>query len=29
VKKEVDAAIKFARESEYPAPTEALDRVYA
>jgi pyruvate dehydrogenase E1 component alpha subunit len=29
VKKEVDAAIKFARDSEYPAPTEALDRVYA
>jgi TPP-dependent pyruvate/acetoin dehydrogenase alpha subunit len=29
VKKEVDAAIKFARDSEYPAPAEALDRVYA
>jgi pyruvate dehydrogenase E1 component alpha subunit len=29
VKKEVAEAIKFARESEYPAPTEALDRVYA
>jgi TPP-dependent pyruvate/acetoin dehydrogenase alpha subunit len=29
VKKEVDAALKFARDSEYPAPTEALDRVYA
>jgi pyruvate dehydrogenase E1 component alpha subunit len=29
VKQEVDAAIKFARDSEYPAPTEALDRVYA
>ncbi|MDB6044679.1 MAG: Pyruvate/2-oxoglutarate dehydrogenase complex, dehydrogenase component, eukaryotic type [Gammaproteobacteria bacterium] len=29
VKEEVDAALKFARDSEYPAPTEALDRVYA
>jgi pyruvate dehydrogenase E1 component alpha subunit len=29
VKKEVDTAIKFARESEYPSPAEALDQVYA
>jgi hypothetical protein len=26
---EIDAAMKFAREAEYPAPTEALERVYA
>lgn len=29
VKKEVDEAIQFARDSEYPAPTEALERVFA
>ncbi len=29
VRKEVDAAIRFAREAEYPAPAEALERVYA
>ena len=29
VKQEVDEAMKFARESEYPAPTEALEKVYA
>lgn len=29
VQKQVDAAIRFARESEYPAPTEALERVFA
>ena len=29
VKKEVDAAIQFGRDSEYPAPNEALERVFA
>jgi pyruvate dehydrogenase E1 component alpha subunit len=29
VKSEVDEAMKFGRESEYPAPAEALERVYA
>ena len=29
VKKAVDAAIKFGRDSEYPAPSEALERVFA
>jgi pyruvate dehydrogenase E1 component alpha subunit len=29
VKQEVDAAMKFGRDSEYPAPTEALERVFA
>jgi pyruvate dehydrogenase E1 component alpha subunit len=29
VKAEVDEAMKFGRESDYPAPNEALDRVYA
>jgi acetoin:2,6-dichlorophenolindophenol oxidoreductase subunit alpha len=29
VKKEVDEAMKFGRESEYPAPAEALEKVYA
>jgi TPP-dependent pyruvate/acetoin dehydrogenase alpha subunit len=29
VKKEVDEAIQFARDSEYPQPTEALERVFA
>ena len=29
VKAEVDEAMKFGRESEYPAPNEALERVYA
>jgi pyruvate dehydrogenase E1 component alpha subunit len=29
VKAEVDEALKFGRESEYPAPNEALERVYA
>jgi acetoin:2,6-dichlorophenolindophenol oxidoreductase subunit alpha len=29
VKKEVSEAIQFGRDSEYPAPAEALERVYA
>jgi pyruvate dehydrogenase E1 component alpha subunit len=29
VKQEVGAAIQFGRDSEYPAPTEALERVFA
>ena len=29
VKKEVDEAIQFARDSEYPAPAEALEKVFA
>ena len=29
VKKEVDEAIQFGRDSEYPAPHEALERVFA
>jgi TPP-dependent pyruvate/acetoin dehydrogenase alpha subunit len=29
VKKEVDEAIQFGRDSEYPAPNEALERVFA
>jgi TPP-dependent pyruvate/acetoin dehydrogenase alpha subunit len=29
VKAAVDAALKFGRESDYPAPNEALERVYA
>jgi pyruvate dehydrogenase E1 component alpha subunit len=29
VKKEVDKAIQFGRDSEYPAPNEALERVFA
>jgi pyruvate dehydrogenase E1 component alpha subunit len=29
VQAEVDEAMKFGRESEYPAPNEALERVYA
>ncbi len=29
VKQEVDAAIQFGRDSEYPAPNEALERVFA
>jgi acetoin:2,6-dichlorophenolindophenol oxidoreductase subunit alpha len=29
VQKEVDEAMKFGRESEYPAPAEALEKVYA
>jgi pyruvate dehydrogenase E1 component alpha subunit len=29
VKAAVDEAMKFGRESDYPAPTEALERVYA
>jgi acetoin:2,6-dichlorophenolindophenol oxidoreductase subunit alpha len=29
VQAEVDEAMKFGRDSEYPAPTEALERVYA
>jgi pyruvate dehydrogenase E1 component alpha subunit len=29
VKQEVGAAIRFGRDSEYPAPAEALERVYA
>jgi TPP-dependent pyruvate/acetoin dehydrogenase alpha subunit len=29
IRGEIDAAMKFAREAEYPAPTEALERVYA
>jgi acetoin:2,6-dichlorophenolindophenol oxidoreductase subunit alpha len=29
VQKEVDEAIKFGRDSEYPAPNEALERVFA
>ncbi len=29
VKKEVDEAIQFARDSDYPAPEEALERVFA
>lgn len=29
VQKEVDAAMQFGRDSEYPAPEEALERVYA
>jgi pyruvate dehydrogenase E1 component alpha subunit len=29
IRAEVDAAMKFARDAEYPAPNEALERVYA
>jgi len=29
IKKEVDEAMQFGRDSEYPAPAEALERVYA
>jgi pyruvate dehydrogenase E1 component alpha subunit len=29
VRAEVDAAIQFARDSDYPAPAEALDKLYA
>ena len=29
VKKDVDEAMKFGRESDYPAPNEALERVFA
>jgi TPP-dependent pyruvate/acetoin dehydrogenase alpha subunit len=29
VQQEVDAAMKFGRDSDYPAPAEALERVYA
>jgi TPP-dependent pyruvate/acetoin dehydrogenase alpha subunit len=29
VKQEVDEAMKFGRDSEYPAPNEALAKVYA